>query len=51
MRGIENRVLERKLGLKRDEYTGKWRKLHNWELNDAYSLQNIIRMNISRRMR
>jgi len=48
---IENRVLERKRGLKRDEVTGKWRKLHNGELHDAYSSQNIIKVNISRRMR
>ena len=50
LRVIENRVLGRKLGLKRDEVTGQWRKLHNGELNDAYCLQNIVRVNISRRM-
>jgi len=50
VRVIENRVLGRKLGLKRDEMTGQWRKLHNGERNDAYCSQNIIRVNISRRM-
>jgi len=35
----------------RDEVTGEWRKLHNDELNDLYSLPNIVRMVKSRRMR
>jgi hypothetical protein len=38
-------------GLKRDEVTGGWRKLHNEELHNLYSLPNIIRMIKSRRMR
>jgi hypothetical protein len=29
-----NRVLRRIFGLKRDEVTGEWRKLHNEELRD-----------------
>jgi PAS domain-containing protein len=29
-----NRVWQRIFGLKRDEVKGKWRKLHNEELND-----------------
>ena len=38
-------------GRKRDEVTGEWRKLHNEELNDQYSLPNIVRVVKSRRMR
>ena len=34
-----------------DEVTGEWRKLHNEELNDLYSLPNIVRVVNSRRMR
>jgi len=32
LRVFENRVLRRIFGLKRDEVTGEWRKLHNEEL-------------------
>jgi hypothetical protein len=35
---------------KRDEVTGGWRKLHNEELHNLYSLPNIIRIIKSRRM-
>jgi hypothetical protein len=31
--------------------TAEWRKLHNEELNDLYSLSNIVRVVKSRRMR
>jgi hypothetical protein len=31
---FENSVLRRIFGLKRDEVTGKWIKLHNKELHD-----------------
>ena len=31
--------------------TREWRKLHNEELNDLYSLPNIVRVVKSRRMR
>jgi len=34
LRVFENRVLQRIFGLKRDEVTGDWRKLHNEEHND-----------------
>jgi hypothetical protein len=47
----ENRVLRRVFGVKRDEVTGEWRKLHNEALSDLYSLPNIARAVKSRRMR
>jgi len=46
-----NRVLGRVFGPKRDEVTGEWRKLHNEELRDLYSLPNIVRVVKVRRMR
>jgi hypothetical protein len=48
---FENRVLTRIFGLKRDEVTGKWRRLHNEELCDLYSSPSIIRIIKLRRMR
>ena len=48
---FENRVLRRVFGPKRGEVTGEWRKLHNEELSDLYSLSNIVRVAKSRRMR
>jgi hypothetical protein len=48
---FENRVLRRVFGPKRDEVTRDWRKLHNEEPNDLYSLPNIVRMVKSSRMR
>ena len=36
---------------KRDKVTKEWRKLHNEELSDMYSLPNIVRVVKSRRMR
>ena len=38
-------------GPERDEVTGEWRKLHNEDLRDLYSLPNIVRVVKSRRMR
>jgi hypothetical protein len=48
---VDNRVLRRVFEPKRDEVTGEWRKLYNEELNDLYSLPNIVRVVRSRRMR
>jgi hypothetical protein len=44
-------VLRRIFGLKRDEVTGGWRKLHNEELRNLYSSLNIIRMIKSRKIK
>jgi transcription termination factor 2 len=51
LRVFENRVLRRIFGPKRDEVTGEWRKLHNEQLHDLYSLASLIRIIKSRRMR
>jgi PAS domain-containing protein len=51
LRVFENRVLRRIFGPKRDEVTGKWRKLHNKELHDLYPSASIIRMMKLSRMR
>ena len=51
LRVFENRVLRRVFGPKRDEVTGEWRKLHNEELRDLYSLPKIVQVAKSRRMR
>jgi hypothetical protein len=51
LRMFENRVLRRLIGLKRDDVTGVWRKLHSEELHNLYSLSSTIRTIMSRRMR
>jgi len=43
LRVLENRLLRRIFGPKRDEVTGEWRKLRNEELNDLYCSPNIVR--------
>jgi hypothetical protein len=48
---FENRVLRRIFGPKRDGVMGGWRKLHNEELHNLYSLPSVIRIIKSRRMR
>ena len=48
MQVFENRVLRTVFGPKRDEVTGEWRKLHNEDLRDLYSLPNIVRVVKSR---
>jgi hypothetical protein len=51
LRVFENRVLRGIFGLKRDELSGEWRKLHNKELYNLYSSTSIFRMAMSRKMR
>ncbi|PNF42585.1 hypothetical protein B7P43_G03093, partial [Cryptotermes secundus] len=51
LRVFENRVLRTIFVPKRDEVTVGWRKLHNEELHNFYSLSIIIRMIKPRRMR
>ena len=51
LRAFENRVMRRVFGPKRDEVKWEWRKLHNEELSDLYSLPNIVQLVKSRRMR
>ena len=48
---FENRVLRRVFGPKRDDVIVEWRKIHNEELSDMYSLPKIVRVVKSRRMR
>jgi hypothetical protein len=42
LRVLQNKVLRRIFGPKRDEVTEEWRELYNEELNDLYSSPNII---------
>ena len=51
MRVLENKMLRRIFGPKRDEVTGEWRKVHDEELHDLYCSPNIIRVIKSGRMR
>ena len=51
LRVFEDMVLRRIFGPRRDEVTGEWRRLHNEELNDLYSLSNIVWVIKSRKMR
>jgi hypothetical protein len=46
---LENRVLRRIFGPKRDEVVGRWRELQN-ELHNLYSSESIIKMIKLRRM-
>jgi hypothetical protein len=51
LRVSKNRELRRIFGLKRDEVTGGWKKLHNEELHGLYSSPSIVRVIKARRMR
>jgi hypothetical protein len=44
LRVFEIRVLRRIFRVKRDDVVGWWRKLHNEELRDLYSLPSISRI-------
>jgi hypothetical protein len=48
---FKNWALRNIFGPKRDEVRGQWRRLHYEDLYDLCSSLNIIRLNISRRMR
>jgi hypothetical protein len=50
LRVLENRVLRRIFGPRRDKVTGEWRKVYNEELSDVYCSPNIIWVINSRRM-
>jgi hypothetical protein len=51
LRVFENRMLQRTFGLRRDDITEGWRKLHNKELHNLYCSPSINRMTMSKRMR
>ena len=51
LRVFENMVLRRIFGPRRDEVTGKWKRLQSEKLNDLYSSPNVVRVIKSRRMR
>jgi hypothetical protein len=51
LRVLENKVLRKIFGTKRDEVTGEWRRLHSEEFHNLYCSPNIIRVIKSRRMR
>jgi hypothetical protein len=51
LRVFGNGMLRRIFGVKRDEVTGGWRKLHNKELRNLNCSPSIIRLIKSRRMR
>ena len=44
-------MLRRIFGPRRDELTGKWRKLHNEEFHDLYCSPNIVQVIKSGRVR
>ena len=48
---FENGGLRNICGPIKKEVTGEWKRLHNEELHNSYSSQNIIRVTKSRRKR
>jgi len=50
LRVFENTVLSKMLGSEREEVPADWRRLHNVELYDLYSLRNNSRLINSRRI-
>jgi hypothetical protein len=44
LRVFENRVLRRIFGPKREEVAGGWRRLHNEELHNLFTLPNVTRV-------
>lgn len=51
LRIFENGALREIFGPKRDEMTGKWRKLHKAEFHDLCCSPNVIRMIKLRKMK
>jgi hypothetical protein len=51
LRVIDNRMLRKTSGPKRNHVRGGWRRLHNVELNNLYCSSNIFRVIKSRKMR
>ena len=50
LRVFENRILRRIFGPKRDK-VGKWRRLHNEELQSVYCSPNVVKVIKFRRLR
>jgi hypothetical protein len=48
---LENSVLRRTFGQRRDKIAGEWKQLHNKESHNFYSKPNIIRTIKPRSMR
>ena len=51
LRVFENKVMRRIFGLRTNEVTWEWRRLHDEEINVLYTPPNIVRVIKSRRMR
>jgi len=51
LKKCENKVPRRIFKPKKEEVTGGWRKLHNYELHNLHSLSDIVRMTEPGRMK